>query len=120
MYESHRQPLLPRRRFARRLVLHFGVAVALVAGSLGIGIWGYMAYEGLGSLDAFLNAAMLLGGMGPLHTPQTVGGKVFAGIYALYAGLVFIVTAALMFTPLIHRILHRLHIDEDTADGDAP
>lgn len=119
MYESHRQPVITRRRFAQRLVLHFSAAAVLVAGSLGIGIWGYMGFEGLGLVDAFLNAAMLLGGMGPLHSPQTLGGKVFAGIYALYAGLAFIVTAALMFTPLIHRVLHRLHMDEERSDGDA-
>ena len=88
----------------------------LILGSLGIGVWGYVAYEGLSLLDAFLNAAMLLGGMGPLHAPSTTGGKIFAGLYALYAGLVFIVTAALMFTPLIHRVLHRLHVDEDVDD----
>jgi hypothetical protein len=115
MYESHREPLIPPRHFLRRLVLHFGVALALIVGSLGLGIWGYMQFEGLGLLDAFLNAAMLLGGMGPLHSPVTVGGKLFAGIYALYAGLVFIVTAALLFTPLIHRVLHRLHMDEDAS-----
>ena len=88
----------------------------LILGSLGIGVWGYVAYEGLSLLDAILNAAMLLGGMGPLHAPSTTGGKIFAGLYALYAGLVFIVTAALMFTPLIHRVLHRLHVDEDVDD----
>jgi hypothetical protein len=115
MYESQREPLIPPRHFLRRLMLHFGVALALIVGSLGFGIWGYMQFEGLGLLDAFLNAAMLLGGMGPLHSPVTVGGKLFAGIYALYAGLVFIVTAALLFTPLIHRVLHRLHMDEDAS-----
>lgn len=116
MYENQRQPVLPRRHFARRLALHFGVSALLILGSLGIGVWGYVASEGLSLLDAFLNAAMLLGGMGPLHAPSTTGGKIFAGLYALYAGLVFIVTAALMFTPLIHRVLHRLHVDEDVDD----
>ena len=88
----------------------------LILGSLGIGVWGYVSYEGLSLLDAFLNAAMLLGGMGPLHASSTTGGKIFASLYALYAGVVFIVTAALMFTPLIHRVLHRLHVDEDVDD----
>jgi hypothetical protein len=115
MYESQREPLIPPRHFLRRLMLHFGVALALIVGSLALGIWGYMQFEGLGLLDAFLNAAMLLGGMGPLYSPVTVGGKLFAGIYALYAGLVFIVTAALLFMPLIHRVLHRLHMDEDAS-----
>ena len=62
--------------------------------------------------DAFLNAAMLLGGMGPVHTPKTDGGKVFAGLYALYAGLVFLVAAALLLTPLFHRLLHTFHWEQ--------
>jgi hypothetical protein len=73
---------------------------------------GYRAFEHLSWLDAFLNAAMLLGGMGPVDLPVTEGGKLFAGIFALYAGLVFIVTAALLFTPLLHRVMHRFHWDD--------
>jgi hypothetical protein len=69
-------------------------------------------FENLGWRDAFLNAAMLLGGMGPVNPPQTDGGKLFAGIYALYAGLVFIITAALLFTPILHRVLHKFHWDD--------
>ena len=64
------------------------------------------------SRDAFLNAAMLLGGMGPVHTPQTEGGKVFAGVYALYAGLVFLVATALLLTSIFHRLLHRFHWEQ--------
>jgi hypothetical protein len=93
------------------MLQHLAIALALVAASLGIGMWGYVRYEGLDALDAFLNAAMLLGGMGPIHTPVTVAGKLFAGCYALYAGLVFIVTLALILTPVLHRVLHRLHWD---------
>ena len=81
--------------------------------SLAGGMAGYMALEDLSPLDAFLNASMLLGGMGPVNTPKTDLGKLFAGCYALYAGLVFIVTAALIFTPLIHRVLHQFHWDEE-------
>jgi hypothetical protein len=55
---------------------------------------------------------MLLGGMGPVNDPETDGGKLFAGIYALYAGLVFIITAALLFTPILHRLLHKFHWDD--------
>jgi hypothetical protein len=67
--------------------------------------------------DAFLNAAMLLGGMGPIHTPATEGGKVFAGLYALYAGLVFLVAAALLLTPIFHRLLHRFHWDRSAQNS---
>ncbi|MBM3117852.1 hypothetical protein JMJ54_18615 [Jeongeupia naejangsanensis] len=63
--------------------------------------------------DAFVNAAMLLGGMGPVNPPQSLAGKIFAGCYALYAGLVFIVTAALLFTPVFHRLMHRVHWDDE-------
>lgn len=73
---------------------------------------GYVFFEKMSWLDAFLNASMLLGGMGPVNPPQTDGGKLFAGCYALYAGLVFIATAALLFTPLLHRLMHRFHWDE--------
>ena len=73
---------------------------------------GYVCFEHLPSLDAFLNAAMLLGGMGPVNAPVTDAGKLFAGLFALYAGLVFIVTAALLFTPLLHRLMHRFHWDD--------
>lgn len=65
----------------------------------------------LSPLDAFLNSAMLLGGMGPVNAPVTDSGIFFAGMYALYAGLVFIVTAALVFTPVVHRLLHKFHWD---------
>jgi hypothetical protein len=94
------------------------VALALVAGSLGAGMVGYVAFEKLSWIDAFLNAAMLLGGMGPVNAPQTFGGKLFAGLYALYAGLVFIVSAAVLATPLLHRVLHRLHWDQDEDESD--
>ena len=84
----------------------------VLGSSLVFGIWGYMFFEKLAWRDAFLNAAMLLGGMGPVNPPQTDGGKLFAGIYALYAGLVFIITAALLFTPILHRLLHKFHWDD--------
>ena len=97
----------------RRWVLHFGVASVVVVGSLTIGMAGYEHYERLAWRDAFMNSAMLLGGMGPVNAPQSNGGKLFAGFYALYAGLIFIVVAALLGAPLFHRILHKLHWPDD-------
>jgi len=76
-------------------------------------MWGYMHFERLRLLDAFLNAAMLLGGMGPIEQPQTDGGKLFAGIYALYAGLVVLAVAGIILAPMMHRFLHRFHLEED-------
>jgi len=113
MYESRRQPVLARAHFYRRILSHLGLAMLLLVVSLGAGMWGYQAFEHLPPIDAFLNAAMLLGGMGPVDPPRSAGGKLFAGIYALYAGLVFIVSAALLCTPILHRLLHHFHVAED-------
>jgi hypothetical protein len=112
MYETKKQQPIGHERFVRRLLAHFIGALIVLGVSLLLGIWGYMFFEKLAWRDAFLNAAMLLGGMGPVNPPQTDGGKLFAGIYALYAGLVFIITAALLFTPILHRLLHKFHWDD--------
>ena len=112
MYETKAQDPLQRPRFVRRLMFHASIAISLIVVSLGLGMAGYCWFEHLSPLDGFLNAAMLLGGMGPVNAPVTPGGKLFAGLFALYAGLVFIVTAALLFTPLLHRLMHRFHWDE--------
>jgi hypothetical protein len=111
MYESKTQAPLPHFVFAKRLIIHACFVSSLIFLSLGIGMCGYVYFEDLSWLDAFLNSAMLLGGMGPVNAPITSGGKLFAGFYALYAGLVFIVSAALVFTPVVHRILHVFHWD---------
>lgn len=114
MYESYRHPPLPRVGFLRRLMLHAAGAMLLLLGSLLIGMAGYRYFENLPWRDGFLNSAMLLGGMGPVDAPKTEGGKVFAGLYALYAGLVFIVAVGLIFVPVLHRLLHKFHWDDST------
>ncbi len=113
MYESKKHQPLTRSAFASRLAAHLAAALGLLGISLAIGMAGYVLLEGLPAMDAFLNAAMLLGGMGPVDPPESAGGKLFAGLYALYAGLVFIITAALIFTPIVHRVLHKFHWDEE-------
>lgn len=80
--------------------------------SLLIGIGGYRHFEGLAWRDGFVNSAMLLGGMGPVDAPRTDGGKIFAGVYALYAGLVFVATAGLLIAPIAHRLLHKYHWED--------
>ncbi len=111
MYEHKHRVVLSRSAFRRRLLLHFAAAAGLVAGSLGLGMAGYAGFERLSWLDAFLNAAMILGGMGPVDMPRTDGGKIFAGLYALYSGLVVLITAGIMFAPVLHRLMHKFHWD---------
>ena len=95
------------------MLRHAAAALALVAVSLTVGMAGYEHYEGLPWRDAFLNTAMIVGGMGPVDAPRTDGGKVFAGLYALYSGLVFIATAALLLAPVVHRVMHKFHWERD-------
>jgi hypothetical protein len=113
VYESRTEALLPRAEFIRRLLEHLALAGVVLIGSVAIGMVGYHQLEQLSWLDAFLNTAMLLGGMGPVDPPRSDAGKLFAGLFALYAGLVFIVTAAMVFTPVVHRVLHRFHWTAD-------
>jgi hypothetical protein len=112
MYEHRRSPLLPVRLYYTRLAQHAAFAGLVVLVSLGAGMAGYAYFEGLGWIDAFLNSAMLLGGMGPVDAPKTSGGKLFAGCYALYAGLVFLVTGSIILAPVAHRLFHRFHLEE--------
>lgn len=113
-YETKIHPVLSRKRFARRLAKNFAIASTLIAVSLFAGMAGYHFLEGLPWIDAFLNAAMILGGMGPVAEIKTFGGKLFAGCYALYSGLVVIVAAGVIFAPVAHRMLHKFHaVTED-------
>ena len=113
MYENKHQQVISHQQFMRRLRQNMWVALVLLIVSLAIGMVGYKVLEQLSWTDGFLNSAMLLGGMGPVNPPLTEAGKLFAGVYALYAGLVFVVTAALIVTPVAHRLLHRFHCDDD-------
>ena len=110
-YESRHAPLAPRSVFLRRLGEVVALSAGLVVVSLAVGMWGYQHFERLEWRDAFLNAAMLLGGMGPVHVPATFGGKLFAGRYALYCGLAVLVVAGMMLAPIAHRILHKFHME---------
>lgn len=110
--EHKSQPVIPRTAFALRLLLSVGAGAGLIGASLFAGMVGYHYYEGLPWLDAFLNAAMILSGMGPIAQPQTDGGKFFAGMYALYSGFAVLVIAGIAFGPVVHRMLHKLHADD--------
>ncbi len=110
-FEHRAQPVIPPEQFLIRLAHSGVIAIALIAGSLFIGMVGYHCLEGLSWIDAFLNASMLLGGMGPVNSPVTFGGKLFAGLYALYCGLAVILVAGVILAPVAHRILHRFHME---------
>ena len=112
MYEHHSERLLPWERFVRRFAKHGGVAAIAIGFSLALGTVGFHFLAPQEWLDAFLNASMLLGGMGPVGEVKRSAGKLFASFYALYAGIVFIGSAALLLAPVLHRILHKLHLDE--------
>ena len=112
LYERRTQPPLTRRQFVRRLLRHGGYAAVLIAISLAIGTGGYMIFAGDSAIDAFLNASMLLGGMGPVGLLTSNSAKIFAALFALYSGLVFLVVAGLLIAPVFHRLIHRFHWDE--------
>jgi ABC-type Fe3+ transport system permease subunit len=111
-YEHRSEPVLKRPLFYRRLANSLGLGAALIAVSMLVGIAGYRFLENLSWLDAYVNAAMILSGMGPLHAPQSFWGKIFAGAYALYSGFAVLVIAGIAFAPLAHRILHKFHAEE--------
>ena len=116
MKNGHRTAEAHRRLFWGRMVTHAGFAVGVLGLSLGFGMWGYRWYEHLPWRDAFLNAAMLLGGMGPVKTDLSEPGKLFAGLYALYAGLVFIAVTGLLLAPAVHHLMHHAHWDDQSED----
>lgn len=109
MYEHHKQPLVSLNIFIGRLLKSFLIAVVFIAFSLLMGAAGYHYTEGLSWLDATLNASMILAGMGPVDILRTSAGKIFATFYALYSGIAFLTTAAILLAPVIHRFLHKFH-----------
>jgi fumarate reductase subunit D len=112
LYEHRSQPLLSPRLFRRRLLLHGAVAGAVIALALALGACGYHSSESLPWLDALLEASMILSGMGPIHAPATTAGKLFASAYAIFSGVVFLGLTAVVLAPVIHRVAHKLHLDE--------
>ena len=118
MFEPIHAPLLPRPAFLRRLAGSALVGLCFLVLSLGLGMIGYHHFEGMAWIDAFANAAMLLSGMGPLAAPATYGGKLFAGVYALYSGLAVIFLTGILFAPVVHRALHRFHLEKERQGED--
>lgn len=113
MFEHRRESLLSRHAFARRVAWHLSIAGVFVGLALGLGVIGYHWLGGLPWIDALLNASMILGGMGPVDPIESPAGKLFASFYALFSGLLFIGVASLVVAPFVHRIMHRLHIEDE-------
>jgi hypothetical protein len=111
VFEHRSSQLLPRKQFYRRLGKFFLWSQLLVAVALGIGMTGYHFFESMNWTDAFVNAAMILSGMGPVGELKNDGGKIFAGCYALFSGLVFITVAGVLIAPIAHRALHKFHLE---------
>ena len=116
-YETIDDPVIPVRRFFRRVGINIAVALALIGVSLGVGMLGYHTLERVDWLDSFLAASMILSGMGPVAPLIHPATKLFAGIYALYSGLMLVATASLIIAPVLHRVMHRLHVRMEADDG---
>lgn len=114
MFEHHQQPLASQAEFTRRILRFGSLSIGIILFSLGIGILGYHYIVRLNWIDALLNASMLLGGMGPLYTTfESTAAKLFASFYALFSGMVFLVAIGVLSTPILHRFLHRFHLELD-------
>jgi hypothetical protein len=100
------------------MIRAMGLWLALSLSGLVIGMTGYMATEGMSLIDAFVNAAMILSGMGPVGELKTSGGKLFAGFYAIFSGLVIVIATGFVLAPLVHRVLHAFHVEEGKNDSD--
>ncbi|MBK8001139.1 MAG: hypothetical protein IPK15_21115 [Verrucomicrobia bacterium] len=111
MTEHRTKPLLPKRAFALRVLRGLSLALGIIGLSLALGIVGYHFCEGLSWLDSLLNASMILTGMGPVNELHTVAGKLFASFYALFSGVVFITSVAILLAPLVNRFLHKFHLE---------
>ena len=118
MFVKKTEPLVERGEFFLRVLQHFLIAAAIMMGSLAIGVTGYYVFESLPWLDALLNASMILGSMGPVDPIRTTAGKLFASLYALYAGLVFVVVAGVLPLPALHRLLHHFHLSDEEGSED--
>jgi len=111
-FEHHSKPMLPRKQFYMRVLRYAGFAFQLLGVSLGIGVLGYHYFNELSWLDSLLNASMILTGMGPIDPMKSDGAKWFASFYAIFSGVAFLSTVAVFLSPIVHRFLHKLHLDE--------
>lgn len=112
MFESKNQKIAPKHAFVKRLLRNLAIGIFVTFLSLFIGMLGYWHFEKMDWVDAYVNAAMILSGMGPLGELKSEGGKLFAGTYALFSGIIFLVIVGIIFIPVFHRFFHQFHIEE--------
>jgi len=110
-FERRRQKLATPAKFAHRLLFAVAIWLALIAVGLVIGMAGYAGLEGMSAVDAFVNAAMILSGMGPVEPLHTSAGKIFAGSYAIFSGLLIVIATGFVLAPILHRVLHAFHVE---------
>ena len=115
-FERRRQPLISHRRFADRMLKAVGLWCMLAGVGLAIGMAGYAAFEGMSLADSYVNAAMILSGMGPMGELKTTAGKVFAGSYAIFSGLLIVIATGFVLAPIFHRLLHHFHVESHQQD----
>ena len=115
MYDHRSKPLLPRAEFYRRVARSCALGMSVAAGSLAIGMLGYHHFEKMGWVDSYVNASMILSGMGPVDQLKTTGGKLFASVYALFSGVAFVAFVGVLLSPVFHRFLHKFHLDPEPA-----
>ncbi len=111
MFEHYKEPLQPRKAFLSRQIQYLAFSLLILSGSLGAGSIGYHILGNITWLDAFLNASMILTGMGPVDKMETDGGKLFSALYAIFSGVAFLTFVGVLFVPVYHRFLHKFHLD---------
>jgi hypothetical protein len=118
MFEHHKESLLPRTEFIKRIIRYTALSIGIIAISLLLGILGYHYFGGLSWIDSLVNASMLLGGMGPVNTLQNNAGKLFASFYALFSGMILLVAVSVLIAPIFHRFLHHFHLEIEDKEED--
>jgi len=110
-FERRGQPVVSRLKFVVRMFIAIGLWIVLTIVGLAIGVAGYAGFEGMSFVDAYVNAAMILSGMGPIGELKTTAGKIFAGSYAIFSGLIIVIASGFVLAPIFHRVLHRFHVE---------
>ena len=116
-WEHRGHAVAPFGGFLRRLLVAAGLWLAISSVGLLIGIAGYAGFEGMSFVDAYMNAAMILSGMGPAEEIKTTAGKIFAGTYAIFSGLIIVIASGFVLAPIFHRVLHKFHVEPGKGEG---